>query len=97
MSEDESAEISTQELLFEMRRLHASAGWKYLAEVLRQQVDAREQQIILSPMSTTEEVNELRVLKAERGVYKLLLTIPETLIEELEMRVEEDEQTDSAE
>jgi hypothetical protein len=54
----------------------------------------RERQILLADMNTMEELNELRLLKAERMAFKLVMVMPQTVIDQLQEEINDEAELD---
>jgi len=74
-----------------LRDLLSSEGWELLANIAVSQMEAREQQDLAYEINSSEDLFELARLKAERRAIKLFLSLPETMIENITLELEDNE------
>lgn len=78
-------EVETEEDLHDRRQMMQTLvghpGWKELTRIMSEQNLLREQRELAYEIKGPEDLYELVQLKAERRAFKLILSLPETIIE----------------
>lgn len=67
-----------------LRVLIESEGWRILAKTLQEQCGNRESHIVLTPLSDAFTSHMQEYMKGEAAILRLILTLPDRLIEALE-------------
>jgi len=71
-----------------------SAGWARLGKIIDAQVEMRERRILAEDLDTKDQVAEVRKLKEERKALKLVMQLPETIIEGIDEELSDVEETE---
>lgn len=64
-----------------LRQLLKSPGWDLLVKHANEQVKTRTDEVILRPLESTGKVTLQEYMKGEVGGIRLIMALPETLIE----------------
>ena len=94
MAEDRELSLREQKDLWQSFTAHE--GWKMLAEVIRSQVDNRKG-LIFAPLEGHDKVFAQEYLKGEAAFGELILTLPTTMLEQVQVELDQLKQSNSTE
>jgi hypothetical protein len=77
-------ERETRQNLDALRSLLKTPGWVLLREIIQEELTRREQFILYTPTSSSEEAFLREFLKGEASGWKFLIDLPDMQIESLE-------------
>lgn len=80
-----------------LRQLLESRGWSILRRTLEEGYRAREQHILLTPLSETFTSFQQEFMKGEASILRLILAMPQMTIEALEEEDTDDDRNARAE
>lgn len=66
-----------------LKALLESTGWSILVATMQDQVKARIEALVLSPLKTSDEVYQQEFSKGEISALQLVLRLPELLMDEV--------------